>query len=192
MSTRGAFGFRLDGVDRISYNHSNSYPSYLGVRMLEQAGELLAGDRDTLKAQVRGITLVKQGDTPDQTVQALLAGMADLDVSGQSTSDWYCLLRNQQGDLPCCLRTGYMIDSEGFLGDSLFCEWGYVLNLDEDCLEVYRGFQKAAHIQGRYASGKAESGYFPCALVQVIPFAAIVAGEPNLKQGLLALETKGD
>ena len=74
MSTRGTFGFRLDGVDRISYNHSDSYPSYLGVRMLEQAGELLAGDRDTLKAQVRGITMVEQGGTPNQTVQALLAG----------------------------------------------------------------------------------------------------------------------
>lgn len=29
-----------------------------------------------------------------------------------------------------------------FAGDSLMCEWAYVLNLDTQCLEVYTGFNK--------------------------------------------------
>lgn len=29
-----------------------------------------------------------------------------------------------------------------FAGDSLFCEWAYLLNLDTDTLEVYKGFNK--------------------------------------------------
>lgn len=33
-------------------------------------------------------------------------------------------------------------DSLNFAGDSLFCEWGYVVDLDKDKLEVYKGFNK--------------------------------------------------
>lgn len=32
-------------------------------------------------------------------------------------------------------------DSLAFAGDSLFCEWAYVVDLDKGAFEVYRGFQ---------------------------------------------------
>lgn len=35
-----------------------------------------------------------------------------------------------------------LIDSFEFAADSLFCEWGYVIDLDNMTLECYKGFQK--------------------------------------------------
>lgn len=32
--TRGAVGFRVDGVDKVTYNHSDSYPGGLGAAVL--------------------------------------------------------------------------------------------------------------------------------------------------------------
>lgn len=78
------------------------------------------------------------------------------------------------------LDAGVMIDSAGFLADSLFCEWAYVINLDDCVLEVYRGFQSEPHSKGRYAAPSGCSVYYlpardgcsvyhPVALVASLP-----------------------
>jgi len=36
-----------------------------------------------------------------------------------------------------------LVDAEGFAADSLFCEWAYVVDLDNNALEVYRGFNES-------------------------------------------------
>ena len=55
--------------------------------------------------------------------------------------------------------------SEDFANDSLFCEWSYVIDLDQGIFEVHRGLVTSPHSNGRFANGKCESsGYYPVQL----------------------------
>jgi hypothetical protein len=175
MGTRGAWGFRLGGVDKLEYNHFDSYPGGLGedIRKALTSGLL---SRKGLRADVAAIRLIdEKEDAPTPEDIERCRPYTDLGVSRQSTSDWYCLLRNRQGDPVAAIQSGVMIDAGNFLADSLFCEWAYVINLDEECLEVYRGFQSAPHGNGRYAAlpvrpRGTSCQYQPVALIKIIPF----------------------
>lgn len=57
MSTRGTYGVRIDGVDKLGYNHHDSYPSYLGANMLE-AIRSLVGDIRLLQKNARNLQVV--------------------------------------------------------------------------------------------------------------------------------------
>lgn len=151
MGTRGAYGFRLDRTDKVTYNHFDSYPEGLGLDLLR---ELSACDHSQLAEIARQILLVREDSTPTPEQIAQLSKWADVGVSRQSLDDWYCLLRDAQGKLsPWISReVPVMIDSHEFLGDSLFCEWAYIINLDDGTFEVYRGFNKVPTAAGRYAA----------------------------------------
>lgn len=71
-----------------------------------------------------------------------------------------------------------LINSENFGGDSLFCEWAYVIDLDKMTFEVYRGFNKEPLVEGdrfyelqdKLIAEKAAKGrqveYYPVKLVK--------------------------
>lgn len=176
MGTRGAFGFLIDGQTKATYNHADSYPDGLGQDVVDYIEQMIRGlpeDPVTLLAKVRALQPVPdRAPTPDEIKR--LAPWTNLGVGGQSTSDWYCLLRDAQGDAGAMLETGFYNDGEAFLADSLFCEWAYIINFDKEVFEVYRGFQEVKHDKGRYAD--METGgekYFPVALVASFPLTAI-------------------
>lgn len=58
----------------------------------------------------------------------------------------------------------YMIDSGDFILDSLFCEYGYIINLDKNVLEFWIGYQKKVDKDNRYGT-KETDGYYPCKLL---------------------------
>jgi len=167
MGTRGAIGFRIDGVDKLTYNHFDSYPQGLGVDILSQAQELYAAGPESLRAAARNIKMLNSDGVTKEVVEATRA-YHNMGVSEQSEEDLYCLFREAQGDLPAYLNLGYMPGNNNFILDSLFCEWAYILDLDDDMLEVYRGFQKVADPDNRYGQGE-QSGYFPCKLILSFP-----------------------
>ena len=176
MGTRGIVGVRVDGVDKMVYNHFDSYPGGLGISMLDQCRKLMKRSDGLAKAKdaARAIRLVD--DTIPVTAEDVkkYANTMDLDVGNQSPADWYRLLRRAQGNLLAYLDAGVMLDAGTFILDSLFCEWGYIINLDTKKLEVYKGFQSQSHNKGRFAKQKTPKvdnlvartmAYYPCALV---------------------------
>jgi len=140
MGTSGAYGFRIDDTDKVTYNHFDSYPEWLGKQVV---AFIKAHSVDEMRSIARSIVLVnaKTKPTPEQVKEC--ERWTNITVSEQSTEDWYCLLREAQGNLEAYTQgLRYMIDDSSFLGDSLFCEWAYIINLDDGVLEVYVGFQK--------------------------------------------------
>lgn len=164
MGTRGAMIFVIDGEEKVCYNHWDSYPDGLGVKMLKWLREAVA-DLPKLKAQARELKMVDENTNPSAEEIAKLAhlswnkaehgGDADLRPGQQ----WYDLLHQTQGEPAMVLEAGYNADGHDFVYDSLFCEWAYVVDLDADVFEVYRGFQTAEVTAGRWAGKQREQDY---------------------------------
>lgn len=186
MGTRGIVGFRLHGQDKLIYNHFDSYPDGLGAEVVRALPKLLKNPEQLTRWVEELQPVPKDKPTPEQIKK--LKKFTDLGVSEQSTNDWYCLLRKTQGDLAAILESGFYSDSRDFAHDSLFCEYGYIINLDENVLEFYVGFQTKPHNRGRYAAPVSESverrkkiedmpQYQGIALVGTFPF------PKNVKEG---------
>lgn len=152
MGTRGAMGFRYKETDHITYNHFDSYPDGpgLGGKMCDFCADIREQLEET-RAKVDLLQQVKEDALPTDEQVAHLAPYTDNRVS--SPADWwYRMLRKAQGKPAAMLDARYYVAASDFLSDSLFCEYAYIVNLDTEKLECYRGFQDAQHAKGRYAS----------------------------------------
>jgi hypothetical protein len=205
-------GWRVDGVDKLAYNHFDSYPGGLGLTVLSWLRAELVGPgaADRLAAKARELEVVRQGDLPTTARQLAVTGaevpanrldaeLAARRLRGEEPAEWYERLREDQGDPEAMLRRGVLLDDAAFIRDSLFCEWAYVVNCDDRTLEVYRGFQSRRHRRGRYAASKpkpkgwkpsydGENYYYPCALRHAFPFDSL----PTDEAFLAAFQQEGD
>lgn len=169
MSTRGAIGFRIDQKDYIAFNHWDSYPSGLGKDVLEQLKSLSREDWTELPNRVRKIYLIE--GVFDQL------SSEELDViEARAGEDWESELGEAQGNLTPYMtgKLTVMCDSHTFMADSLFCEFAYIVNLDDGVLEFYKGFNKAPDGQGRYAHLESD-GYYGVRLIDTVPLSEIHA-----------------
>lgn len=165
MGTRGLYGFRKNGIDKTTYNHFDSYPDYLGNIMVEFCQKTSIAEMNEIFDR---IVLVEEGSEPTKRQILECMEFYDGSVSNQTPEDWYCLLRNAQGN-PNVYKHGlnYMIDNHEFIKDSLFCEYAYIINLDENCLEFWLGFQKEPDEDNRYGTETSDNmdKYYPCKMI---------------------------
>lgn len=172
MSTRGFVGFVTEGREVIAYNHSDSYPDGLGVDTLKW---LRSANLDVVAKHAPTVRLVNSA-TPltDEDVEALKE-FYNPNVGGRSERPtWYQLLRGTQGDLGAMIRAGYVEDASSFPADSLFAEWGYIVDFDAKTFEVYEGFQRAQHRDGRFAEQvPVHNEYWPVRLIASWPLDAL-------------------
>jgi hypothetical protein len=171
MGTRGVFGFHKNGVDKITYNHYDSYLTGLGEEVVKF---LKNNSIEKLNAIFDKIEMVNDETPPTKEQIKECEKYTDTGVSSGKTDEWYVLLRGAQGEPEVyALGLNYMEDGgDDFLKDSLFCEWGYVINLTTNRLEIYRGFQKRPQ-DNRYKIEKGHSGYYNCALIREIPLSQV-------------------
>lgn len=190
VGTRGFIGFVADGQEKIQYNQFDMYPDGHGVQTLQWLRNA-AEQPHVLGAAVRRLRVVEQDSEPTPEDIERLAKYADLRVSTRQLTEWYVLLRSTQGDPQALLEAGVVEDASSFPLDSLFCEYGYLVDLDGDgWFEVYRGFQTCDHDRGRFADrAKREDFkpeypgaqyYAPVALWHRWPLAALPADDEFL------------
>lgn len=166
MGTAGIYGIRKNGKDKITYSNFDSYPDSLGTHMIKFSKAGI----NKLNELYDRILLVNTDNKPTQKQIDICIknNWVNLDMSNKSYNDWYCLLRNLQGK-PCEYLNAdneiYMIDDSDFIKESLFCEYGYIINLDTNMLEFWKGFQTTPQNDNRYGCKVTDSFYYPCKMV---------------------------
>lgn len=136
MGTRGFAGFVVNGEVRASYNHFDSYPTGLGRSVAKAAAEWTREARlSEVRVKAENMRLLAEDvKVPDPEAAGDMSDM----------NEAFHVYRGQQGDLDAMLWSGVMVTMHStWPADSLFCEWGWLVNLDTCELEVYAGFQMA-------------------------------------------------
>lgn len=169
MGTRGLYGLKKNNEDKLAYNHFDSYPECLGRDMIKFCKR---HPMNELKELFNKIELVgEEKPTEEQKRICKKNNWFNDAVSRQSDEDWYCLLRETQGDLETLMHAekAYMEDYKDFIKDSLSCEYAYIINLDKKVLEFWVGYQKTPTKKNRYGEEKDKYGYYPCKLLRSYP-----------------------
>lgn len=90
MGTRGLYGFHKNGIDKLTYNHLDSYPDWLGKKIVEFCK---CAGRDGMNSLFDHIELVSEDAKPTQK-QIEYCMEHDLAVYADG---WYWTLRPNQG-----------------------------------------------------------------------------------------------
>jgi hypothetical protein len=135
MGTRHLIAVVLDGEYRIAqYGQWDGYPSGQGVSVL---AFLRGMDRQRFEANLRASSFMSEAD-----LAALKADITKRGLEDRWQKKWPHLSRDAGADVLRMVMESprKLKDSRSFAADSLFCEWGYVIDLDANKLEVYEGF----------------------------------------------------
>ena len=178
MGTRGSVGFILNDQYKASYNHFDSYPTGLGQDMADFVNKVNAEDGwNKIKKEVKKVKLVSEEKQPTKPQIEKYMAFSNTGIGSGDIKDWYCLLREVQGAVALEKiyegTLSHMIDSTNFIKDSLFCEWAYIINLDEMTFEIYKGFQKNADPTNRFGQTN-DDGYYPCKKIVSIPLDRVI------------------
>lgn len=156
MGTRHLIAVVVDGEYKVAqYGQWDGYPSGQGASLLEKLSNI---NIDTFRDNVRELTYISEeeyqkawemaGAEPNATSVTLQ--IAD------KFEDMYPHLSRNCGShiIDHIYKWGGQIkvqNSLDFASDSLFCEYGYVIDLDKNTFEVYQGFIEAPHTGERFS-----------------------------------------
>lgn len=143
MGTRHLIAVQIDGEYKVAqYGQWDGYIEGQGVDILEFLLGI-GGDYEPFKQKIRECSFLTQEeiDTINDSIDS-----DDGTINGVPWTKVYPHLSRDMGAkvLPYILKNGglKLNDRIGFAGDSLFCEWAYVIDFDKNTFEVYKGFNK--------------------------------------------------
>ena len=148
MGTRNLTVVIANGQHKIAqYGQWDGYPSGQGAIVLEF---LQNADLDSFKERLNHVRFGNEEDIKaawrDTGVELDDSGFVSLDVANRFSEIHPELSRDTGADILNIVAnsTNELIlkDSLNFAADSLFCEYAYVVDLDNNRLEVYKGFNQ--------------------------------------------------
>lgn len=147
MGTRNLTCVVHEGTYKVAkYGQWDGYPDSLGVGILQF---LLDGfDKETFIQSLNKTRFVTDDEMKALWKEAGAddSGWATMDVSDRFKKTNFALSRDCGGDdLLELIQKGEVdkqTNSLNFAADGLFCEWCYVIDLDKNTFEVYKGFNK--------------------------------------------------
>ena len=157
MGTRNLTAVFMDGEYRVAqYGQWDGYPSGQGLTILDF---LKNTTKLSFKERLKGVRFLTQEDFKD--------------IDRKYGQDWVKiyphLSRDVGGKILQAIMNGAsaLKNSIDFAGDSLFCEYAYVIDLDKNTFEVYEGFNKEPLTESErfYDAKKDDSDYSPVKLI---------------------------
>lgn len=145
MGTRHLTFVINEGKTKVAqYGQWDGYPTGQGKTVLEFLQDV---DIKEFKEKLKNVRFGTEDELQDRWVEAGASRGAewiDLNVS-KNMKDLYPELSRDTGATVLDIinkaeRPILLNDSTGFAADGLFCEWDYVIDLDKNVLEVYKGF----------------------------------------------------
>lgn len=171
VGTSGAYGFHKNGIDKITFNKFDSYPNYLGENITDF---IMNNSIEEINRIFDRIIMVDDNIKPtkEQIIECKnyfenFYGM----IPNMTEDNWYALLFKVHGNLNLYKNElKYMIENNDTIKNSIYCRWGYIINLDKNELEIYVGGQREPQ-DNRYKIDIPDKyGFYNCKLFKSIPF----------------------
>lgn len=181
MGTRNLSMVVKDGEYKVvKYCQWDGYPSGQGAWLLDFLKERF--DKDIFVKKLNNIELIDANRLKELWVSCGASPddhLVSFEVSEKFSKEYPSLHRdmggadlfdyilNSNNDNPVLI---YNDDEEiNFAANSLFCEWAYVVDLDKNTFEVYKGFNKTKLEEGErfyHLNSLCKNGYYPVKLVK--------------------------
>jgi hypothetical protein len=178
MGTRNLTAVFSDGAYRIAqYGQWDGHPSGQGKTALEFCRKHLTTPegRERFKAALGKVRFASNEEIQGLYEQVGVPRGTEWVTSEQAerfNARWPHFSRNHGAKILGLVMTaeGEVLtrDETAFAGDSLFCEWAYVVDLDAGTFEVFKGFNESPAPEGeRFAKAPRDPGssYYPVRLL---------------------------
>jgi hypothetical protein len=190
MGTRNVTCVVLNDEMKVAqYCQWDGYPSGQGATVWAflhalRSGRLASDNLELFKRRIAALTEVGDEEVAEKWTECGAEGeWVGMDVVEEFNSKYAHLSRDMGAKVLDGIMKGEITEvslNTEFPGNSLFCEWAYVIDLDNEALEVYEGFVKEPHTEGRFCNMPPYDGgstYYPVKLKEKIPFNELPATE---------------